>query len=363
MLSTWVDRASRLFGLITHHTTKSRSRKQRSTPTPHEESDRKRTSVKSSYEYPRKTRAKSEVEDNVRAHEGQANFSRARTRSADRQVKERSPSTQGRTQQEDHDRSKARRALLPLMLVAVGVLFLALAYLELPSRNSIRDPGIEWLLISTSQPLGGLQYNVMPTGPNTYSISMLGYLPPYAGKPISSVRNRPILVSLAFPELSDQTRVESCPPGDSCHDIFDSQTQEFVPAITKDIGSSGAFKFKIQSPNFAFSANGVNALVMLPRVEYDGPGSATIYVDYGLPGAQTYAWSPVAPVAGVLSGPGTWDINLHSNEIVNNQEISGINQDAQGDDSQATFLAGAFVGIGGAALIGALQEGIKSWAE
>jgi hypothetical protein len=81
---------------------------------------------------------------------------------------------------------------------------------------------------------------------------------------------------------------------------------------------------------------------------------------FAFPGASSYDWNqgpePSVGSALGLSQPGVSWVVPPSSTVSDYVEVGGTDSGAQDEDTIRIFLAGAFVGIAGGALIGALQE-------
>lgn len=129
-----------------------------------------------------------------------------------------------------------------------------------------------------------------------------------------------------------------------------------------DYGRSSGLEVAVNDSNFGFASNGITALAMIPDFDYQAPGSTVVTSTYNIPRAASYDWSTF-PSWSVTSNSVTWSKGLAHNKLEQSQEVIGTNRSNQQRDDRDTFLSGAFVGVGGAALIGALQEGLHLWSD
>jgi hypothetical protein len=111
----------------------------------------------------------------------------------------------------------------------------------------------------------------------------------------------------------------------------------------------------IQGQGFGYATNRTEELVELPDVYINHPENFPLNITYeGLPSPQRYDWSSLPPSVETKS------YSEWTEEVVGGYQSPkiavGIDHSAQDHENTDTFLAGAIVGVAGAALIGALQE-------
>jgi hypothetical protein len=121
----------------------------------------------------------------------------------------------------------------------------------------------------------------------------------------------------------------------------------------------------LPSTEFTAISNAEYVAASLPNVvfsHWDGhswsnlDSALPLNIAVTIPHVNNYTWtSGVAPVVG--PNHATWGFN---NPPGASQSVSGINLAVQDRDGKLLFLAGALLGIAGAALIGAVTEAIKS---
>ena len=126
----------------------------------------------------------------------------------------------------------------------------------------------------------------------------------------------------------------------------------------------------VSSKPFGYATNELDASVALPELLYTGHVQPSFYVHAAIRNAQNYGWTGVAPE--FLSPTGAQWLELSASAPITSnavqQEVApnnatGVNPAAQDDDNRLTFLAGALLGVGGGALIAALQESVPLVAE
>ena len=115
------------------------------------------------------------------------------------------------------------------------------------------------------------------------------------------------------------------------------------------------------SAGFGFTSNGASALVMIPSIHYEAPGKTVVTTQYDVATAANYDWTGFP--AAVVSWNASWSEQLSHGNLAEDREIEGSNRAVQRQDDFKIFLSGAFVGIGGGAFVGAIQEGMHIWTD
>jgi hypothetical protein len=100
--------------------------------------------------------------------------------------------------------------------------------------------------------------------------------------------------------------------------------------------------------------DGTTAEVTFPDVVVDGDADSTLYISYAIPSANYYDWSAYPPTD---IGPkeADWEVPIQKGEALP-KELDATNRAAQQRDSDFTLIAGILIGIGGSALVAAVQE-------
>jgi hypothetical protein len=114
---------------------------------------------------------------------------------------------------------------------------------------------------------------------------------------------------------------------------------------------------------FGYSASGVQAVVALPGIEYGDEHSIgsgpVLTASYWIASANGYDWSAFPPTE-ESPGPGGSDYLLWTEKptdrSVPGRIAFGVDHNQQSVDDRNTFVAGALIGLGGAAVVAALQE-------
>ena len=250
--------------------------------------------------------------------------------------------------------NRLRKLSIPIALFVIGCALCAWAYLVKPSRGDVITPATAYVLISSPIKLTNIRYTIMESRTSYYSVDIIGETHKYFKKRAKAT------VYVAFSNTT--TFVPHCADTVNCQAHVLLPDGVIEPGISTELDVNNwnfEFDFTIKSPEFAFSYNGVEALALLPHVEYQGPGSPIVNVLYDVPDGSNYDWSSLPPAVNPLGLE--WDEPLAFFNQGSASEMSGTNHVNGDRDDSLTFLAGALVGVGGAALIGALQEALHLW--
>jgi hypothetical protein len=126
-------------------------------------------------------------------------------------------------------------------------------------------------------------------------------------------------------------------------------------------GTADAF-FDIKG-SFGVAANGATAAVTFPEVDWNGTRPTEIDLSYPVPSAPSYDWSSY-PATSLTNSTAVWTEPPTSLDVLRltattpSKVVTGVNHAAQQRDSNLTLLAGILFGIGGGALVAAVQEAL-----
>lgn len=251
-----------------------------------------------------------------------------------------------------------RRYLLPIGLAllaagsGVGVIIL------LPDRSPISTPLSPTLYVDAgSGDVGVIRYSVVSSGHNRWAVTISMEDDVDAGQTTVGVQ----LVLLPGSRFLDC--VTAC-----SNDGASGAT--YHPSLVLLQKRMVSRTVDVSSKPFGYATNGLDASVALPELLYTGHVQPSFYVHAAIRNAQNYGWTGVAPE--FLSPTGAQWLELSASAPITSnavqQEVApnnatGVNPAAQDDDNRLTFLAGALLGVGGGALIAALQESVPLVAE
>jgi hypothetical protein len=118
--------------------------------------------------------------------------------------------------------------------------------------------------------------------------------------------------------------------------------------------------FAIKAGDFGVVYNGITASAVMPEVSYQGSATPpTLLTGYQFPSASSYDWSSFPPALS-SSTYAIWQEFL-TQGVTTSRVAVGIDHAAQTRDDFRNFLAGALVGVAGAAILSALQETLHAF--
>jgi hypothetical protein len=260
-------------------------------------------------------------------------------------------------------RGGRRKLVTPVALALLGIALLLATVVVWPDDNQPATPSSIYMVIDTSLPINLIKYDVMVLGPDRYQIGLLLQAPSVSS---NSVANVSIYLPRGW-QFGSCTRIGFS----SCRRSPIASQQGYYPGSTGDwvmrvAGVSllrvGYLDINIRGASFGYATNGLQESVAMPQIQFDSNVNCELAVVYqGLPDPQKYDWSGF-PTDELTSGYASW-IEQVTNGVEPGRVAVGIDHTAQSRDDLATFLAGALVGLAGAALIGAVQESLRLWAE
>ncbi|MGO8725601.1 MAG: hypothetical protein ACLPN6_25885 [Streptosporangiaceae bacterium] len=261
--------------------------------------------------------------------------------------------------------SKHKKFFVPVILALIGVGILPVALLVFPSDYQPPTPLTSLVSIATNAPVGSMTYEVVSKGDSRYLLTILlqasvavtssdnvarveVYLP-YGYKFGSCIG--PVSVCAAKTVSGVSAGRERYPGTVRLWSIgFPSATNEAVLSIF------------VQGKDFGYSSNDVTETAAMPQVIFNHPINfplSVIYENLAVP--ENYDWSSFPPSTETGTYVG-WLEQLVAGEEPARVAV-GVDHGAQSRDDRDTFLAGALVGVAGAALIGAVQEVIHLWTD
>lgn len=259
--------------------------------------------------------------------------------------------------------ARRRRLVTPLALALLGLALLLATVVVWPDDNQPATPSSIYMVISTSLPINLVKYDVMVLGPARYQIELLLQAPSVSSDSVADV-------SIYLPrgwQFGSCTRIgfRGCrrAPIASQQGYYPGSTGEWLMRVTgASLLREGYLDINIRGASFGYAANDLQESVAMPQIEFDSNVNCELAVVYqGLPDPQKFDWSAF-PTDELTSGYASW-IEQVTNGVEPGRVAVGIDHAAQSRNNLATFLAGALVGLAGAALIGAVQESLHLWTE
>jgi hypothetical protein len=257
-------------------------------------------------------------------------------------------------------RPRLKKILIPLVLSVLGVALGLVAYFVVyPSpETGIPVPTYSKINIETSVPIETVVVNIYPG-----RISVAVVLPDGAHIPPANTK--------------EDIRIE-LPNGANfynCSDCLDFQGPAAfgVPSYATDkltlshryFGYSASLlgadvSFQATPTYFGMDFDGSNAYAAIPEITLKGPRLGGyhewLFANFFIPSASSYDWSS-SPPSSVDSSSVHWMEELKTDDIAG-QTTVGVNHSREANDATLSFLAGALIGLAGAAILSAIQEAL-----
>jgi hypothetical protein len=276
-----------------------------------------------------------------------------------------------------HERSRWKKILAPIVLTVLGLALLLLAFVEYPrAAAQLPIPPSSSVDIYPSPPVSSVNYSISSVDytvdqvrPDiaavtlTFTLSGLsprnvaGFVPALTVSTPSGTR-----AEMCIPAKCKNFEVHGVPP-DSISGFRAGLRFSNVQFFAFDQGilkhGQAIVNFVVKARNFGLAFNGLTVSAAIPEIVYAGSGSPpTLFTTYYLPKASSYDW-PSYPAYSENKSSAEWEEALISGDTVGRAAV-GTNQARQASDNFKTFLAGFLIGIGGAAILSAVQEGLHA---
>jgi len=253
----------------------------------------------------------------------------------------------------------------PAALTFIGLAFLAAALWLLPAPGQTPNPASTIVYVDTKIPVNYFKYQVNVKGPGEYSINVL-----LLTSPASVAAGSTATVDIFIPkglQFGDCARLGFA----DCQRRPETGGMGGLPGVAGEwtikpsatTGGAYDLSVSVSGNNFGYTNDDVQESVAMPDVVFSNTQvNCELDIVYvALPDSQSYDWSSF-PTALNTTSFASW-IEQVSNGIAPARIVVGINHAAQERNDRYTFIAGAFVGVAGGALIGALQELMHAWAD
>jgi hypothetical protein len=247
------------------------------------------------------------------------------------------------------------RQRTPIVLAGVGLALGLLAFWLYPRPGELPNPSYDTVTVTSKFPVGIIDYSVDQVTSATADVTITVQLSKLAGTPTSPPSGT---VSVALP---NEIPFRACPNFNCAvaarkkgNNLFQTLTFAARPGATANA------TFSLSASGFGESSNGLTASAALPQVSYECPSfystcpSPTLETQYQLGSASSYDWSSL-PTQRVSDATVVWNEQVTGGEAAGRVAV-GINHGNQAWNDDKTFIAGAFIGLAGGALLSALQE-------
>ena len=256
----------------------------------------------------------------------------------------------------EHKRSTLKKILTPLVLAAVGLLLFLLVIIFYPSAvTDVRTPSYSRLALETKFPVAIIGLSVIQVSADIAEMKISVELP--VGTTGEAGATAALVVSPAL-----GTAFRDC-PARSCVSVRGPLTAEewgesLVFSSVDGAPAKATADFFVKARHFGVASNGITASAAIPEFIYQGPGTPMFLIGYNIPAAASYDWSSF-PTAAVSSHTASWQEDLTTADTPGRAAV-GINPAGQANHDNKTFIAGALVGLAGAAILSAIQEALHA---
>lgn len=256
--------------------------------------------------------------------------------------------------------------MAPIVLAVVGVVLLAIVFSQLlPDQDEVSSPSQPFLSIDSTLPVSFINYAVFPSKSGvTVSINVTSRQAANGASPADLGVVFALYLPLGWSFLS--CRQAGCygQPRIKTHNVgLPDTVATWELAFSSSTGSTDGGISIEGGHHFGFASDSITEAVALPEVQVNEPNPPSgsgidLDVQYDtLANPGGYDWSSLPPQAETKS------YVLWVEELVDGYEpsrvVTGVNHSAEASQNRTTFLAGALAGVAGAALIAALQEGLR----
>jgi hypothetical protein len=251
-----------------------------------------------------------------------------------------------------------RRLIILLGLLLIGLVTGIWAIALFPSRPQVVTPASFIMLLTNGTSMSSIFVTITPEGQSADDIE-LSASTDAASPPLSQTGET---IALAFPE---KVVIRKCPAGAICRKETEKSVSIIgMPVIFDKNGVTKNYNFVVSNVHLGFAGNGESAVADLPTVLGGGPAvtDEILYMRYQVQDAAAYDWS--TPPLVVAAGRVAWSepLTVFSSSAISAEaqpsEITGTNHAAEAQDNRDTFISGILLGVAGAAVIAAAQEGL-----
>jgi hypothetical protein len=246
-----------------------------------------------------------------------------------------------------------KKYLASAILLALGLVLLASAWLAYPTpETGIPIPASPSVSITINRPIYLINYSVVQAVRSALVDLRITVTVFSGGQPPGPEPLFPPMVEVALP------------PGVMFQD-FHLPPNGYMPAESKPLdfgsGTTSTVVFPLDTGSFGSDSNGVNAYAAIPDVSYQQTGARAFappifFATYRIPSPTSYDWSQFPPEAYGTSLI-TWkELLTETSGDTAGRVVLGLDRARQSSDTTWTFVAGALLGLGGGAILAAVQE-------
>ena len=256
-------------------------------------------------------------------------------------------------------------ARIPLVLIAIGILLIAIAFVLYPRpETGIAFPGYPTVTIYTNAAIYRVQYSVVQAAPATAVLQIAieqqtGFATGSSGTPVTPT----VRVTLPLGFTFQDCPLYYCNNDPTIYGSTWYKTLSFRPAWA-------TASFRINASRFGVNSDGVDAFAAIPEVDYQnrqyrsGLTTPKLFARYQIPSAASYDWSSF-PTQSVTSTAAQWEEGIAKSTTSGTYGVTagriapGIDHSREALNQNLTFAAGALLGLGGGAIISAIPEAMR----
>jgi hypothetical protein len=239
-----------------------------------------------------------------------------------------------RQARDDTARKRPRRRRILALGVVGGVLLLATWWVY-PRTPGLDNVGPAQLTITTAATVTGVDYTV--GFPDANDVAVTVFAEPH-------------------PSASEVT-VHLTPPAGHVKAEFTGWSKTVRLSTVGDRALADA-NFSVIRSHTGVAYNDLNASAAIPNVTVSTPNAnPELIADYNIPSGDSYDWSSFPPLTSMPDDV-EWQIPL-TMAYTAGRLVVGTNHARETSDNFWTFIAGALVALGGAALLAAFQEALS----
>jgi hypothetical protein len=246
--------------------------------------------------------------------------------------------------------------LIPLVLAVVGLALLLAGWSIYPSGAGNPTPGYSELILQSAVPVNYIQYDVNRVSSGNASMSVSVVLLQQTAVPAQAAS---LQVWLPIGDTFAHCH------GGACHVLPGGQqeTSYWATPLTFHPSSAGPIattSFTVKALDFGATFDGVDASAAIPEVRYCCAAKVLPVLQAGYPirSASQYDWTSFEP-EDATSHSAVWQEQLTIGDTSSRVAV-GINHAGQAHNDLLSLLAGTLLGLGGAALLSAVQEALHA---
>jgi hypothetical protein len=258
-----------------------------------------------------------------------------------------------------------KKILPALVLAVIGVALLFGAKTLYTSPSELPAPPYSQINLDSTFPVASISYTVDQVSLTIAEIKIEFDLPnahPPAGAPTADLTFVPPIGTLFRTCPSGRINAAGLPTAPTCLNLQkygEVWEQPLIFKVQPGIYGAAFADLFVRAQNFGVIFNAVSASAAIPQVNLkSSSGSPSVFTQYNIPSASSYDWATF-PTSFDNGSYAVWDEGV-SGGVLDCRAAVGINNANEAKENSKTFIAGALLGLGGAALLSALQEALHA---